>query len=428
MFKYDCYEWGYKLLIVYIYILLFSGSIMKMIGIPSSIGLLLLATLDVIPLSIWVLSNPSFRIKTKEVFIDTFKFWILWLIILVLLLIATNRHGGSIIPSLVHWGALVRYIPLAYVVIEIGKHIEIEDRIVKQLSILSIILVLIGYLCILLGNNATIFLPLLPENATGERETLEGNYSAIFANTIDYAFILVLLYTIFAYRQGENKLKIAVLTLIFFVVIFKTGSAIGTTVFLCISFFRLTQGNKIIRYCIIIIFIVIISILGYIYWDLVMLVIENAMLSRLGILTLTAPDFLSELSIDTFWGIGNDAYVVLDKVNGYKEQVWMLYYAKDGNISAFGDVYWVALLVFHGLIGLGIIIYIYYSLYKSTSGKKYIDSKFDYDRIIKWFFFSIVIFAFLNQVVVVKTFALVFWIFLAIVYNKIQCNEDTSGK
>ena len=188
------------------------------------------------------------------------------------------------------------------------------------------------------------------------------------------------------------------------------------------------MNGTVLQRNIIIIFIVIISILGYIYWDLVMLVIENAMLSRLGILTLTAPDFLSELSIDTFWGIGNDAYVVLDKVNGYKEQVWMLYYAKDGNISAFGDVYWVALLVFHGLIGLGIIIYIYYSLYKSTSGKKYIDSKFDYDRIIKWFFFSIVIFAFLNQVVVVKTFALVFWIFLAIVYNKIQCNEDTSCK
>ena len=401
---------------------------MKMIGIPPSVGLPLLAILDVVPLGIWLLSNPSFRVKTEEVFVDTFEFWILWFLILFLLLIAAYRHGGSIIPSLVHWGALIRYIPLAYIVVEIGRRIEIADRITKQFGILAIILVFIGYLCILAGDYATIFLPLLPENATGERETLEGNYSAIFANTIDYAFILVLLYTIFAYRQGVNKLKIAILTLIFFVVIFKTGSAIGTTVFLCISFFRLTQGNKIIRYSIIIIFIVIISILGYIYWDLVMLVIENAMLSRLGILTLTAPDFLSELSIDTFWGIGNDAYVVLDKVNGYKEQVWMLYYAKDGNISAFGDVYWVALLVFHGLIGLGIIIYIYYSLYKSTSGKKYIDSKFDYDRIIKWFFFSIVIFAFLNQVVVVKTFALVFWIFLAIVYNKIQCNEDTSGK
>ena len=427
MLKSSRYEWGYKLFIVYIYILLFSSSIMKVVGIPPSVGLQLLAIWDIIPLGIWFLSNPSFRIKSKEVFVDTFKFWILWLVILILLLIASNRHGGSIIPSLVHWGALIRYIPLAYIVVEIGKHIEIGDRIIKQFGIFAIILVFIGYLCIIAGDNATIFLPLLPENATGERETLAGNYSAIFANTIDYAFILVLLYTIFAYRQGVKRFKLAVLSLIFFVVIFKTGSAIGTAVFLCIVFFRLTQDNNIVRYTVITLFVVAICMLGYIYWDLVMLVVENAMLSRLGILTLTAPDFLSELSYDTFWGIGNDGYVVLDKVNGYEDQVWMLSYAEDGDISAFGDVYWVSLLVFHGFVGLVIICYIYYSLYKATSKKKYIDSKFDYSKIINCFFFSIIIFAFLNQVIVVKTFALVFWVFLAVVYNKIQRNENSSN-
>lgn len=428
MLKYSKYEWGYKLLIVYIYTLLFSSSIMKMVGVPSSVGLPLIAVLDIMPLAFWFLLNPSFRIKTKEVFVDTFKFWFLWLVVLIFLLIAANRHGGSLIPSLVHWGALVRYMPLAYIIVEIGKHIEIEDRIIKQFGILAIILILIGYLCIIAGDNATIFLPLLPENATGERETLEGNYSAIFANTIDYAFILVLFYSIFAHRQGLNKFKTAVLTLLFFVVIFKTGSAIGTTVFSCIAFFRLTQDNNSVRYSMIALLVVAICILGYIYWDLVMLVVENAMLSRLGILTLTAPDFLSELSCDTFWGIGNDGYVVLDKINGYKDQVWMLAAAKDGDISAFGDVYWVSLLVFHGLIGLVIICYIYYSLYKAVNKKSYIDSRFNYSKIINCFFVSIIIFAFLNQVIVVKTFALVFWVFLAIVYNKIQHNEDTSNK
>lgn len=428
MWKISRYNFECNLLIVYIYILLFGGWILKKVGIPDGIALLFLSAIDVLPLVVWFLSNPSFRIKTKDIFINTLFFWILWLVLLLLVLYASYRCGGSMVPSFIHWGALVRYIPLSYAIISLDKYVDVNNRILKQFRIIAIILLISGYLCILLGEKAVFFLPVMSESATGLRETLAGNYSVFFANTIEYSFILLLFYTITIYRLNISIIHCLILTLLFFFPIFKSGSAISTLIFCIIFFFRLTAINLKVRYMTLFFLISIVFILSYKYWDLVMLVVDNAKLSRLGMLMVTGPDFLTEMSVDTFWGIGNDGYVVLNKVNGYKEQVHMLFYAKDGDISAFGDVYWIALLVFHGLIGLSLILYIYYNLFKSTTNKIYVDNKLDYDAIIKCFFFIIVILAFFNQILSVKTFALVFWIFLAIAYNKIQRNENFTNK
>lgn len=78
-----------------------------------------------------------------------------------------------------------------------------------------------------------------------------------------------------------------------------------------------------------------------------------------------------------------------------------------------------------------LIIYLYYNLFKTTANKRYSDSKFDYSCIVKWLFFLIIFISFANQIVVVKTFAVFFWIFLAIVHNKLvttQTNENTTNQ
>ncbi|MEY8708708.1 hypothetical protein AALK94_15565 [Bacteroides faecichinchillae] len=420
-----------RFLIAYIYLLLFGGWILKIGGVPVNIGLTVLSLIDILPLGVWIFSNPSFRLGSKNFFVDTLSFWLLWILVLILLLFSGYRHGGALIPSLIHWGALIRYIPLAYIVLSVNKYIDIGDKIIRQFKIVAIILIVIGYLCIILGDKATFFLPLLPENATGERETLVGNYSAVFANTIDYSFILIIFYIIFAYRANLSSMTLLGISLFFFTPIFKTGSAASVVVFIIIFLYRITNKHRKVRYSIVVIFLLLFIILGYKYWDLVMLVIENARLSRLGMLTLTLPDFLSEMSFDTLFGVGNDGYVVLDKVNGYKSQVTMLAYLTDGNISAFGDVFWVALLVFHGLLGLSIIVFLYYMTFRSVTNKQYVDEKYDYNQIVKCVYFSIVMLSFLNQIIVVRSFALVFWIFIAITFNKVvynnRSNENTTN-
>lgn len=419
----------YRLLIGYVYTILFSGTILKHIGIPANIYFIIITVFDILPLIIWFVSNPSFKTSYKRIFVDTLSFWLIWICILFLLLLSNYRHHGNITSFILHFGALIRYIPLAYIVISIRRYIKVDDKIIRHFKIIGGILIIVGYLCIFLGENATIFLPILPENATGFRETLAGNYAAIFANTIDFAFILLVLYTVFVYRiKSSNGL---LLTLIFFFPIFKTGSATATVAFTIIAFFRLTQKHLPIRYFIILISVIMLVTGVYEYWDLVQTVIENTRLSRLGMLTLTGPDFISEVSMDTFLGVGCDGYVVLEKVNSYQEPVSMLWYAKDGDISMFGDVHWVALLVFHGLIGLGLIVYLYYGLFKTVANKIYLDNNYDYDHIVKWLFFLIVFISFANQIIMVKSFAIFFWILLAIVHNKVvttKTDENTTNQ
>lgn len=428
MLSLNKYKLAYRLLIGYIYVMLFAGVVFKYIGIPNELGFILLAAFDVLPLIMWALSNPSFRINTKEIFVDTLRFWVLCICIFALLLLSNVRHNGSIGGCLTHYGALVRYIPLACSVVSINKSININDAIIKHLKIVTIVLLLIGYICIALGEKAEILLPILPETATGLRETQNGSYAGIFANTVDFAFVLLILYTIFVYRARS---RILLLTILFFFPVFKTGSATATVAFVIIVFFKLTQNNHIIRWIFMFIIVLILGFLVIQYWWVVDEIIENTKLSRLGMLTLTGPDFISEFSLDTFWGVGCDGYVVLDKVNSYQDTVLMLAASEDGDISALGDVYWIALLVYHGIVGLMLIIYIYYNLFKATINKRYSDSKFDYSRIVKWLFFLIVFISFANQIIVVKTFAVFFWIFLAIVYNKkvtTQTNENTTNQ
>lgn len=431
MLKTEWYELGYKLLVLYIYTLLFASFVLNKIDFPIDIGLKLLSFLDIIPLCIWILYNPRLRIKTKDFFVDTFQFWVIWFLLLGLLLFTSYWRGASIIPSFVYWGALIRFIPLAYIVVSLNKHIDINDRLLKHLKRITVILLIVGYLCLILGERATILLPLLPKNATGERETLEGNYSAIFANTIDYGFILVLLYIIWTYKKNVNSPQALMLIIVFFIPVFKTGSAAATLVFVIVAFFRLTQTYKLIRKFIIYSLLLITITLFYIYWDMVILVYENAQLSRIGMLTMTAPDFIKEMSIDTLFGVGLDPVIVYDKVNSYSDKVFMLQYVEpEETTSAFGDVYWVAILVYQGVIGLVLMVWMYLKLLKSTISKNYRDNEYDYKRIVKWVFFAIAFWALLNQVLVVKTFALIFWLFLGVVYSKINKinNENITNK
>ena len=141
---------------------------------------------------------------------------------------------------------------MACSIVSINKNININDAIIKHLKIITIILLLVGYICIALGEKAEILLPILPETATGLRETQNGNYAGVFANTVDFAFVLLILYTIFVYKA---KSRILLLTILFFFPVFKTGSATATVAFVIIALFKLTQKKYIIRW--IFIFIVV---------------------------------------------------------------------------------------------------------------------------------------------------------------------------
>jgi hypothetical protein len=141
--------------------------------------------------------------------------------------------------------------------------------------------------------------------------------------------------------------------------------------------------------------------------------IEHARLSRIGMLTMTVPDFLGELSWATLLGVGCDPQVVLAKVNSYRDAVHLLIHATD--TSAFGDVFWVAMLVYHGILGLGIALYLFLRLYRAQFGND-VDPEYNQKYMFTALYSCIFIWAFFNQVFLVRPFALIFWVLLALCY------------
>lgn len=410
----------YYSLVIYLYALLFGGWFLKVVGLSTDLTLLIVKVVDFFPILYWIALNPVFSLNFKSSSFDSLKFWLFWLLVLALLLLTSWYHQRQAVSlSIVQWGALVRYIPLACIVLMIQKRGDYWKQFLHHLRLILIVLLTVFFL-VLIGGEAVMqfFLPAMGENATGLRESLLGNYSVIFANTIDYAFLMVLLYVFFVNSVKMNKCKRFIFTLLFLYPIFRTGSAVSVTVFLLIAWIILTRGMLKFRVLSVVLFVLLLVYLGFQYWFAVDEMIEIAKLSRLGMLLQTLPDFLKEMSLDTFWGVGCDGYVVLDKVNSYKDPVSMLLYAEPGDISMFGDVYWVALIVYHGLVGFLLIIYLYYMVYRSVAEVKYVDNDFYYKSIVNTLFIVIFLLGFLNQVLVVKTFCSVFWLLMGFIYSK----------
>lgn len=429
MYNVNCKQIVYNIIVVYLYAILFGGFILKKIGLTDELGLKIMACLDFIPLVLFFISNPSFYNRGKNIFKRKI-FWLSWILLLLLLCITNYIHSRSLIPSIIHVGALLRYVPLAYIIISLSYHYNIKEKLLYHLKAITIIMLLIMTACILLGHKAEMFLPVMGKGATGLREISSGYYSGVFPNTIDLSFLLLILFIIWCNDKRLSKGRFIILSLWMGICIFKTGSATATALFCMFLFFKLTENQIYVRYMLILFIGIEVIALYFKYQYEVSLVIDNMQLSRLGIISITAPNFITEFSFDTFWGIGNDEHVVLNKVNSYPEKVHMLYYTE--SLNAFGDVYWVALLIFHGLIGLCIIGYIFYLIYKGISKYNITDKYFNFKRIIKWSYIAIFLLGLMNQVLVVKTFAIVFWILVAIVYSSITNNrinhEDSSNK
>lgn len=66
MLSLNKYKLAYRLLIGYIYVMLFAGVVFKYIGISNELGFILLTTFDVLPLIMWFLSNPSLGLIRKR--------------------------------------------------------------------------------------------------------------------------------------------------------------------------------------------------------------------------------------------------------------------------------------------------------------------------------------------------------------------------
>lgn len=412
-----------KVIICFLYLIIFEGIILKPF-VSRDIGLLIITITDFLPLFYWILTIPVFQYQKRNRFINSLDFWSLWIVLIILLAIGDLRHSSGISNSIKHVGALIRFIPLAFLIIETKKYECLNKKIIHHIDIISRIVIITSWISILLGHKASILLPILPVNNTALRELKEGWHSGIFSNTIDLGFILAIFYAYWVFHKQVTPKKIILLTVLIGFPAYKTGSVASLGIIGLIFLYRISYKKKHLKRWIIVILST--SILGIIFVlrDYITYMINYAMQSRLGVITRTLPSFLKEHSMDTFFGVGTDMDVIYEKVNSYPEKVHILENMKE--LGGFADVYWVALLIYHGVIGFLIIVGLLYMCYHTLNKAKYNNDLILYKGLVRSLFLMVIILGFFNQILAVKTFALFFWTLLGIAYCNILPNKKTN--
>jgi hypothetical protein len=188
--------------------------------------------------------------------------------------------------------------------------------------------------------------------------------------------------------------------------------------FSLIIFLKYTRKKLIIRFIIFIPVVTLITFFIIRFKVEVGIFFSELLYSRLGIITYTLPDFIKDFSFDTFFGVGTDLGVVFKKIIHFQNPP--LIFIWDGSAVALADVYWVALLIYHGIVGFLLLFSSFFFLFRYCLKVQYLNNiNYDYLFIVKSLFLMIIILALFNQVLVVREFALGFWIIIGVVSNQI---------
>lgn len=402
-----------KAIIIYCYIVIFGSWIYKLSHLPTSVGVILLQGLDYLPF----LTLPFlFKVRRSSVILpNTIAFWSIIILFILCSLATTIIHNGRVMASVAHFGAMFRFTPLAALmyILKCSKNDDI--LFFRHFSIISFILILIGYIEVIGGEQVRDwFLPL-----TNRYSSVNVNNSTeifgIFPNTVDYAYFLLLSYIIISGKSYQKRQFL--LFIIYLIPIFYTGSKAVLLLFILCSSYKM-DNIKTIRNTFITIVLLCALIIIYQFWDLFYwTVFVDSKASRLGYLISTLPNFIEEFSFDTFFGVSPDAQLVYNKINSYPDAPLMTWVID--NMPSFEDEFYVALPVYYGIIGFSLILLLFCGMYFAYNRAVWLDCSFNYLLIIKSLFTILLIAPLFNQIIILKPFSIFFWCWIGILDNKI---------
>ena len=409
------------LLVLYMYIILFGLWIFPFVIKDNNTVYALLNVIEVIPLVCFVICL-LFKRKAlvskvyRDIFVTSKRFWKIIFAFLILVFISVIVNAADVVSCITHFVVLTRFIPFAYFVILFGS----SNTILKHIKIISFILLIIGVIEIVLGPSCySWFLPATQANSSSLNVELDG-YSifGIFPNTVDYAYLLLAFFALhYSYRFNSLFKKIFLLVL-YSALIYCTGSK-GALLTLVLIFLLAVQRNMILKVSFLIMGILISSYFVYVnfelfYWT----VFENSMYSRGGLLLVTLPNFLSEFSLNTFIGVTSDYQLAFDKISSLPNP--LLWIQDVEGMTSFEDCFYVALIIYYGVIGFGILVYLFVKLYNFLMRQKFVSGNWDYKFVVRSLFLCLLVLPLFGQILIIRTFSFVFWTLMAIVYSNIN--------
>ncbi|MCC8088716.1 MAG: hypothetical protein LIO79_05575 [Rikenellaceae bacterium] len=411
-----------KAIIAYIYIVLFSGWLMARIHLPESLWAILQPVIDMIPLLLFIF---NFRIlKSNIFFVHTTKFWRLLIVFVTIAIFSTIIQSAGIASTVVHLGIMFRFLPLAIFFAQSGDADNNNAIFIKHFKIITSILIVIGFIQLVGGIRVfEFFKPLTKERSSisiADAEHLDGMVYGIFPNSIDFSFFLVIAYAFFINQNNLTSFKKFFLNIIFLILIYYTGSK--AALFMYILIFSISLKNSGIRISFWFIGILAGAVTAYIYWDLLYwLLFIDAKFSRLGMIIYTLPEFISKMNFATFFGAGSDGDIIFKLVNDLPNTPAML--KQRESMASFEDCSYVALTVYYGLVGIGLLITLYYKLYNTLMSLKFRDNVMNYKKIIISIYICVIIGPLFSQITITRPFSLFFWILIGFIYSKRKNNQ-----
>lgn len=407
-----------NVIIIYSYLIIFGGWILKLMGVHPDVGLPALQALDYIPLTVFLF---SLNLKSDKKFFPTsLRFWLVILALVLLGLVVTAIHGGRVMSAVSHLGAMLRYVPLAVI---IGR-MSLRDRDISKFVIsfkwMYLVLLAVGFMELLNPNLNAFFAPLAKEGSTvysNIGRTVGFELFGVFPNTIDYSYFLLI-----GYLLLSNAVK-GVHSVLFWVVtcalIFFSGSKAAIIIMAIITAMKLYRLHyRKLFFSVVFLSVVCCSIAIYLNWDLFYwTVFVDSQASRLGIITHTLPSFLGEFSLDTLFGVGPDYTVCFEKIHSFPVVPLML--NSIDMMGSFEDEFYVAIIMYYGVIGFMLILTLFIGLAKSFKASAISNKFLDANTILDSLFTCLLISPLFNQIIITKPFSLFFWITVGIITSQI---------
>jgi hypothetical protein len=407
------------LIVIFTYYISFEWFIFSIIN-DIAIVQFIRSIFDYLPLLLYFVYIATKGRKIKLLHLNVLFAFIVLLIFLVFSHIIDKTSLISIIP---YFGVIFRFVP--FFLMSTLYTGTTYNRLIKHIKIIYSIQVILAFIEII---NKKLFLKVFLPNPSFFKGFIPTVYrdsgiSTTFINTIEFSFFIIIIacLLIYEYRHSITKkwtvflssliivtasFSIASILLIFMMATIIIERKTNLYFYIAVGFMTLfCFGNSLFS-----IFTETKSIYEY------YLIAKDY--NRVGYFTNLLPQFFTSNLKDIFFGIGVDPKVIDIKLNHYNHIPKMLTFGKN-NLILLKDVYWVSIIMTQGLIGFSILWIVLLYIFRRIKSTMVYYNYF----ILKLLLIVVFIGGFFNQILDLKGFSFVFWIFLGILIN-----GDKNGK
>jgi hypothetical protein len=412
----------------------FEELILKYLPISDSLYEIVRQLPDLIVFTVFILllMNQTLTYKKITILNRQIITYLISFIAYATFLIVINE--SSIFNCVLNIKAILRYVPLIYIIYNIKFAHEELRFVVKLIVFIALIQSIIGLFEVSgLENLRSFFEPrgILMENGKFKYTALREQEAAFgtMAYTVNYASFLVLS-TLLVVKLKLNRILTLVLTGLFMLLTFLSGSRglFLIVIFIYYMFLLKNKHNyKVSKIKFTLITSISILVLPLLFFNISLNTgssnadfffflspefYEMLEHQRLGILRMLFDNFFN---LHVLMGLSPDPKYLENFVLNSLNIPPLLNIVVLGSLE---DVYWVALYFYYGLIGLMLFLLFIISIYKYLESSFKTNPLYQDDLfIIKSLFFIYIVGSFMNQIPEIRQFTYYFWLIIAIYMN-----------